>query len=556
MDAAISVSGLTKQYGSRTAFRDLTFEVGMGEVFGFLGPNGAGKTTTVRVLGTLIRPSSGTAVVAGVPVTEENGPELRSRIAVMPESPGLYLRLTVYDNLEYFAGLYGVARPETKRRIMDALDTVGMAARAGDSAGGLSKGLRQRAGLARTLLSDPRVLFLDEPTSGLDPVATREVRELIEGLRTRGVTVFLTTHRLEEAERLCDRIAIINTTLRVIGRPNDLRTELFESAHRGADRAVPGRSRSRPRRRRRRGVLERGGAGRVPRDGARPDVGDTGPHPRAGGRRRRCAPDRGGGTLAGGRLPPAGAGRRGGAAMNPRVRAVFRKELRDLRRNKFVVGSMVALPLIFVLLPILSVLGLKAGTTRAAMRSTVGGASLTFFLVPLILPTIIAGYGVIGEREQATLEPVLTTPVRESELLIGKALAAAVPTVSIAYAMFAVYVWLVWAIALPAVASLVLEPSQFVAVALFVPLLSLFSIWVGLAFSARSSDVRVAQQLSGLAVLPMVGVLALFSFRVISPSLTVAIVGVLALLLADALAWRVVSAMFDRERILTRYGKS
>ncbi len=241
--------------------------------------------------------------------------------------------------------------------------------------------------------------------------------------------------------------------------------------------------------------------------------------------------------------------------MNPRIRAVFRKELRDLRRNKFVIGSMVALPLFVVLLPILSVLGLKAGTTRAAMRATVGGANLTFFLVPLILPTIIAGYGVIGEREQATLEPVLTTPVRESELLIGKALAATVPTVSIAYAIFALYVWLVWATALPAVANLVLEPSQFVAVLLFVPLLSLFSIWVGLAFSARSSDVRVAQQLSGLAVLPMLGVLALFSFRVISPSLTVAIVGAVALLLVDALAWRVVSAMFDRERLLTSYGK-
>jgi ABC-2 type transport system ATP-binding protein len=230
LDAAIRVAGLTKNYGSRTAFRDLTFDVGMGEVFGFLGPNGAGKTTTVRVLGTLIRPTSGTAEVAGVPVSSGTGPELRGRIAVMPETPGLYLRLTVYDNLEYFAGLYGVPRAETRTRIMQALDTVGMASRAGDFAGGLSKGLRQRAGLARTLLSEPHVLFLDEPTSGLDPVATREVRELIEGLRTRGVTVFLTTHRLEEAERLCDRIAIINTTLRVLGRPEDLRRELFESA--------------------------------------------------------------------------------------------------------------------------------------------------------------------------------------------------------------------------------------------------------------------------------------------------------------------------------------
>jgi ABC-2 type transport system ATP-binding protein len=224
---AIRATNLTKRFGDRTAFEDLTFEVGAGEVFGFLGPNGAGKTTTVRTLSTIVRPTSGTAEVAGIPVSEETGPELRGRIAVMTESPGLYLRLTVYDNLEYFAGLYGMARRASRDRIMSALDAVGLAERAADFAGGLSKGLRQRVSLARTLLSDPRVLFLDEPTSGLDPVATREVRELIEGLRGRGVTVFLTTHRLEEAERLCDRIAILNTTLRIIGRPQELRRQLF-----------------------------------------------------------------------------------------------------------------------------------------------------------------------------------------------------------------------------------------------------------------------------------------------------------------------------------------
>jgi ABC-2 type transport system ATP-binding protein len=230
VDAAIRAVGLTKRFGARTAFEDLTFDVGAGEVFGFLGPNGAGKTTTVRVLATIVRPTSGTAEVAGIPVTEESGAELRAQIAVMPETPGLYLRLTVYDNLEYFAGLYGISRRDAHARIMAALEAVGLAERSSDFTGGLSKGLRQRVSLARTLLSDPRVLFLDEPTSGLDPVATREVRELIEGLRGRGVTVFLTTHRLEEAERLCDRIAILNTTLRILGRPEDLRRELFSSA--------------------------------------------------------------------------------------------------------------------------------------------------------------------------------------------------------------------------------------------------------------------------------------------------------------------------------------
>jgi len=229
-EPAIRATELTKRFGPRVAFEDLSFEVGTGEVFGFLGPNGAGKTTTVRTLATLLRPTSGTAEVAGIPVSDETGPELRSRIAVMTESPGLYLRLTVYDNLEYVAGLYGYTRQAARERIMNALDAVGLAERSSDFAGGLSKGLRQRVSLARALLPDPRVLFLDEPTSGLDPVATREVRGLIEGLRGRGVTVFLTTHRLEEAERLCDRIAILNTTLRVIGPPDELRRQMFTSA--------------------------------------------------------------------------------------------------------------------------------------------------------------------------------------------------------------------------------------------------------------------------------------------------------------------------------------
>jgi ABC-2 type transport system ATP-binding protein len=201
--------------------------VGAGEVFGFLGPNGAGKTTTVRVLATLIAPSEGSAEVAGIDVGGPDGSELRGRIAVMPESPGLYLRLSVQDNLEFFAGLVGVPQPLVGTRVREALDAVEMGGRAKDLAGSLSKGLRQRTALARTLLGDPRILFLDEPTSGLDPVAGREVRELIDGLRSRGVTVFLTTHRLEEAERLCDRVAILNTTLRVIGRPDELRRSLF-----------------------------------------------------------------------------------------------------------------------------------------------------------------------------------------------------------------------------------------------------------------------------------------------------------------------------------------
>jgi ABC-2 type transport system ATP-binding protein len=223
--SAISVRHLTKRFGDRVAFQDVSFEVGYGEVFGFLGPNGAGKTTTVRTLGTLIAPSDGSATVAGIPLTPQNGVDIRRRIAVMPESPGLYLRLSVGENLECFADLYEAPNP--RARIERVLRAVGLLDRANDPCGTLSKGLAQRVGLARALLSDPEVLFLDEPTSGLDPAASREVHELISALGQRGVTIFLTTHRLEEAERLCHRVAILNTTLRTIGRPDELRARLF-----------------------------------------------------------------------------------------------------------------------------------------------------------------------------------------------------------------------------------------------------------------------------------------------------------------------------------------
>lgn len=222
---AIELSRLTKTFGSRTAVDHVSLSVAVGEVFGFLGPNGAGKTTTVRMLGTLITPTAGSAEVAGIPLTPANAAEIRRRISIMPEAPGLYQRLTVSENLEYFARLYGLSGRE--ERIRKALDAVGLADRAHDPCGRLSKGLRQRAALARTLLNDPAVMFLDEPTSGLDPAAAKDVLDLIASLRDRGVTVFLTTHRLDEAERLCDRVAILNTTLRMAGRPAELRDRLF-----------------------------------------------------------------------------------------------------------------------------------------------------------------------------------------------------------------------------------------------------------------------------------------------------------------------------------------
>jgi ABC-2 type transport system ATP-binding protein len=182
--SALIVDHLTKRFGGRVAVDDVSFEVGYGEVFGFLGPNGAGKTTTVRTLGTLLVPTSGSATVAGIQLSAAAGPQIRARISIMPESPGLYLRLTVAENLECFAGLYELH--DARARIDRALRAVNLVERANDPCGSLSKGLRQRVALARALLNDPAVLFLDEPTSGLDPVAAHEVHELIAGLRERG----------------------------------------------------------------------------------------------------------------------------------------------------------------------------------------------------------------------------------------------------------------------------------------------------------------------------------------------------------------------------------
>ena len=220
--AALVVDQLTKSFGERTAFSEVSFEVAHGEVFGFLGPNGAGKTTTVRTLGTTDRPDFGLGHGRGDPAQarERRGDpsahfdHARGTRALPPpdrdREPGVLRR-----SLRSASAL--------GRRIKDALEAVNLGDRAGDLCGGLSKGLRQRVGLARTLLSDPVIMFLDEPTSGLDPVAAREVHDLIIGLRHKGVTIFLTTHRLGEAEKLCDRVAILNTTLRTIGRPEDLR---------------------------------------------------------------------------------------------------------------------------------------------------------------------------------------------------------------------------------------------------------------------------------------------------------------------------------------------
>ena len=192
------------------AVRGISFEVRPGELFGLLGPNGAGKTTTIKMLITLLLPTSGSARVMGHDVVTETD-EVRRRIGyVFGGDRGLYDRVSAMDNLRYFAELYGVDPTIQKRRIAELLEMVGLAGREREKVEGYSRGMRQRLHIARGLLHDPEVLFLDEPSIGLDPVGARELRQTVQALVHGGKTVLLTTHYMFEADALCDRIAVIN----------------------------------------------------------------------------------------------------------------------------------------------------------------------------------------------------------------------------------------------------------------------------------------------------------------------------------------------------------
>ena len=226
----IDTEGLTKTFmtGKKkepfTAVDHLSLDIKEGEVFGILGPNGAGKTTTVRLLTSLIGITSGRAVVNGFEVGRQDQ-AIRQSVGILTETPGLYERLSAEKNLSIYANLYGVNDP--KGAVEKYLRMLGLYERRFDEAGSFSKGMRQKLAIARALLHEPRILFLDEPTSGLDPEASRLVRDFIEELKTQGRTIILCTHNLDEADRLCDRIAIFKTRLIAVDAPANLRKQLY-----------------------------------------------------------------------------------------------------------------------------------------------------------------------------------------------------------------------------------------------------------------------------------------------------------------------------------------
>ncbi|HET7749547.1 MAG TPA: ABC transporter ATP-binding protein [Terriglobales bacterium] len=224
---AIETFGLEKTYTvgfwrkrPRCALRPLNLAVEEGEVFGYLGPNGAGKTTTLKLLMGLIYPTSGSARILGMPIYD---PRVKAQIGFLPEQPYFYDYLTARELLEYYAQLSGVEARERSRRVAAVLGRVGLNDVGGVQLRKFSKGMLQRVGIAQAILHEPKVIFLDEPMSGLDPVGRREVRDLMEGLKQEGKTIFFSTHILSDAEALCDRVAILHKgELRSIGVIADL----------------------------------------------------------------------------------------------------------------------------------------------------------------------------------------------------------------------------------------------------------------------------------------------------------------------------------------------
>jgi ABC-type transport system involved in multi-copper enzyme maturation permease subunit len=230
-----------------------------------------------------------------------------------------------------------------------------------------------------------------------------------------------------------------------------------------------------------------------------------------------------------------------------RIGAIVRKEIRVYRRNTSIVVAMAVIPLVFLIQPLISVFALS---TNAATQISQRHELLYMLSIPALVPVLLASYAIVGERQEGTLEPVLTTPVSREELVLGKALAVLAPSIAIAYFVFGLFVAVVALFAHPGVSSAIIRGEDVLVQVIFTPLIAGWSVWLGIAISTRVSDVRVAQQLSVLASLPTVALTTLISLNVIHLSVQIAVALGVVLLLGNRLGWRLVSSLFDRERLI------
>lgn len=226
----IEARNLTRKFGDLTAVDNLTFHIKPGEVFGFLGPNGAGKTTTMRILTGLISKTEGEVRIAGYDVSDESDSlKIRKIVGLLPENVGLYDDLTAYKNLDFYGKLYECSRIERKENIAHFLKLLGLWDKRDVRVGNFSKGMKQKLAIARALIHDPEILFLDEPTANLDPESSKTVRDFILDLKEEKKTIFLNTHNLDEAQRICDKIGIFNTKLMAMGTPQELEESVWSN---------------------------------------------------------------------------------------------------------------------------------------------------------------------------------------------------------------------------------------------------------------------------------------------------------------------------------------
>src|SRR5213593_4753565 len=524
MRVALRTEKLTKRFGSLAAVDGLDLEVREGEVFGFLGPNGAGKTTTLRLLCALIGATSDTAEVAGFRLGRQDS-EIRAAVGILTEQPGMYERQSAWDNLVFFATLYGLNKATAHAQTERFLRLMGLWELRDEAVATFSRGMKQKMAISRSALHEPRILFLDEPTTGLDPDAAKTVREFIVALRAEGRTVFLCTHNLDEADRLCDRIAFFSHHVIRIDTPDQLRAELYGRAT--EFRLVP---HPRPE------DLARVRAIPGVRD-ARLEIG--------------ARPDRP--TL---------------------VRAVCVREWREALGNKLLVGMTLLPPVIILAAGIVAVAAaavnppsdrdvqaLYASAPAVAgldPKDAVQGFIATYFLIlfmliPTVVPLTMAIYSVIGEKASRTLEPLLATPVGVGDLLFAKSLASTVPSVIVTWAAYGIYLATVISLGSRAAVRAVTAPRWVLAIVVMVPLLTMLSVNLGILISTRVNDVRVAQQIGGLVVVPVVGLgIAQVTGRVVLDNGAFLEMTIILMVLDLAVFW-LARLAFQRENILVRW---
>jgi ABC-2 type transport system ATP-binding protein len=227
----LTANKLHKTFGDFKAVDDVSFTIGKGEIFGFLGPNGAGKTTTIRILSTVLEPDSGNVIIGGYSI-KDNADEVRNLIGICPQDLALYEDLSAIDNMVFFGRMSGMDGKEAKIQAMEHLALMGLTDRAKGRISKFSGGMKRRVNLAIALMGNPKLIFMDEPTVGVDPQSRNNIYETIEGLRDGGMTILYTTHYMDEADRLCDRIAIIDAgKIIAIGTPHELKTKIGDPEH-------------------------------------------------------------------------------------------------------------------------------------------------------------------------------------------------------------------------------------------------------------------------------------------------------------------------------------